>query len=101
MITQENIRWSHMFAGHISKERIKLYEESDCSNAQNNQGRYSYLWGSSIIELILSEFIRLWELRNAEVHGKTKEKNEALQKKKLTIETKQQISMINKARPGD
>ena len=32
MITQENIGWSHMFAGHISQEWIKLYKESRCTN---------------------------------------------------------------------
>ena len=28
MITQENIGWFHMFAGHISQEWIKLHKES-------------------------------------------------------------------------
>ena len=88
MITQENIGWSHMFAGHISQEWIKLYEESICGNTNKKQQRHSYLWGALVLEIILSEFIWLWEIRNKEVHGKTKERNETLQKKKLTIETK-------------
>ena len=37
LITQENIGWSHMFAGHISQEWIKLFEESVCANTNNNQ----------------------------------------------------------------
>ena len=43
MITQENIGWSLIFAGHISQEWIKLYEEANCSNIQNNQQRHSYV----------------------------------------------------------
>ena len=50
---------------------------------------------------MLSEFVRLWEIRNEEVHGKTKERNETLQKKKLTIETKRLNSMKDEARPGN
>ena len=53
------------------------------------------------MEVILSEFIQLWEIRNKEVHGKTKERNETLRKKKLTIEKKRLNSMKNEARPGD
>ena len=53
------------------------------------------------MEVILSESICLRKLRNAEVHGKTKEKIEALWKKNLIIETKQLNSMTNKARPGN
>ena len=88
MITQENIGWSHMFAGHISQEWIKLFEESVCANTNKNQHNQPYLWGASVVKVILSELICLWEIKNEEVHGKTKEGNEALQKKKLTMETK-------------
>ena len=54
LITQENIRWSHIFTEDISQEWIKLYEESDCNNTQNNKQRHSYLWGASVMEVILS-----------------------------------------------
>ena len=101
MITQENIGWSHMFAGHISQEWIKLYKESRNTNTNENQQDQSYLWGASVVEVLLSEFVRLWEIRNEEVHGKTKERNETLQKKKLTIETKRLNSLKDDARSGD
>ena len=32
LITQENIRWSHMFTGHLSQEWIELFEQSVCAN---------------------------------------------------------------------
>ena len=90
-----------MFVGNISQEWIKLYEESVWLNTNKNQQSHSYLWGASVMEVILSKFIWLWEIRNKEVHGKTKERNETLQKKKLTIETKRLNSMKNEARPGN
>ena len=43
MITQENIGWSHMFAGHISQEWIKLHKESKLTNNAKNQQDQSYL----------------------------------------------------------
>ena len=101
MITQENIGWSHMFAGHISQEWIKLYKESRCTNTNKNQHNQSYLWGASVVEVLLSEFVRLWEIRNEEVHGKTKERNETLRKKKLTIEAKRLKLLKDNARPGN
>ena len=101
LITQDNIGWSHIFAGHISQELIKLYEESVCANTNKNQQSHLYLWGASVMEVILSEFIQLWEIRNKEVHGKTKERNETQRKKKLTIETIRLNSMKNEARPGN
>ena len=101
MITQENIGWSHMFAGHISQEWIKLHKESKLKNNTKNQQDQLYLWGASLVEVLLSEFVQLWELRNQEVHGATKERNETLQKKKLTIETKRLNSLKDDARPGD
>ena len=101
MITQENIGWSHMFAGHISQEWIKLHENSRRTNDSENQNDQSYLWGTALVEVLLSEFVRLWELRNQEIHGETKERNEILPKKRLTIETKRLNSLREDARPGD
>ena len=66
-----------------------------------NQHNQSYLWGASVVKVILSEFVCLWEIRNKEVHGKTKERNGTLQKKKLTIETKRLNSTKDEARPGN
>ena len=77
-----------MFVGHISQEWIKLKEDFVCVNTNNDQQSHSYLWGVSVVDVILSEFIWLWEIRNEEVHGKTKQRNDTLRKKKLTIETK-------------
>ena len=101
MITQENIGWSHMFVGHISREWIKLHEDSRLTNNAKNQQDQSYLWDASLVEVLLSEFVRLWEIRNQEVHGETKERNETLRKNKLTIETKRLNSLKDDARPGD
>ena len=90
-----------MFAGHISQEWIKLFEESGRENTNKKQHDQSYLWGASVVKVMLSEFVCLWEMRNEEVHRKTKERNETLQKKKLTVETKRLNSMKDETRPGD
>ena len=82
MITQENIGWSHMFAGHISQEWIKLFEESGCANTNKKQHDQSYLWGASVVEVILSEFVCLWEIRDKEVQGKTKDREMRLQERR-------------------
>ena len=71
-----------------------------CANTNKNQHNQPYLWGASVVEIILSEFVCLWEIRNKEVHGKRKKRKEILRKKKLTIETKSLKSMKNEARPG-
>ena len=90
-----------MFAEHISQEWIKLFEGSICTNTNKNQQSHSYLWDASVVEIIPSELIQLWEIRNEEVHGKTNERNVTLQKKKLTIETKMLNSMKNEVIPGN
>ena len=101
MITQENIGWSHMFTGHISQEWIKLHKESKLTNNAKNQQDQLYLWGASLVEVLLSEFVRLWEIRNREKHGKTKDRNNTLRKKKLKIETKRLNSLKDDTQPGD
>ena len=101
MITQENIGWFHMFLGHISQEWIKLHEESKVTNNAKKQHDQPYLWGATLVEVLLSEFVRLWEIRNQEVHGESKETNKTLRKKKLIIETKRLNSLKDDARPGD
>ena len=91
-----------MFVGYISQEWIKLYKESACANTNKNQQSQSYLWGASVVEVVLSEFVHFfWEIRNEEVHGKTKERKETLRKKKLTIETKRLNLMKDDAQPGN
>ena len=54
LITQENIGWSHMFAGHISQEWIKLCKESRHTNTNKNQHVQSYLRGASVVEILIS-----------------------------------------------
>ena len=94
------LKWS-VFTGHITQEWIKLHKQSRNTTTNKNQQGQSYLWRASVVEVLLSEFVRLWEIRNEEVHGKTKERNETLQKKKLTSETKRLNSLKDDAQPGD
>ena len=80
--SQSHIGWQHIFSGKISQEWLKLQEQS--TNATVGQKRLSYVWGASIVELLLNQYISLWELRNEEVHRKTAEKQEHIRKTKLS-----------------
>jgi hypothetical protein len=35
--------------------------------------RNDYIWGASIVEILLGKIIELWKIRNDEVHGITEE----------------------------
>jgi hypothetical protein len=97
--SQEMIGWRHLFARRISQEWLLLQETS--TNITNTRKRHSSVWGASIVEIMLSQFIKLWELRNEEVHSKTEEQQEMTRKMKLSIEVKQLNDMRDIARPSD
>ena len=99
-ITSQNmIGWRHLFGGKLSQEWLKLQEES--KRKTKGHKRNSFVWGASIIEVILSNFIELWELRNEEVHGKTEEQQERTRKAKLMVEVRRLNAMRPNARPSD
>jgi hypothetical protein len=62
--------------------------------------RQLYL-GASIVEVTLSQYIKLWELRNEEVHGKTAEQQEQTKKLKLAVEVRKLDTWKNESRPED
>ena len=97
--TQNMIGWRHLFGGKLSQEWLILQEES--KRKTKGHKRSSFVWGASIIEVILSHFIELWELRNEEVHGKTEEQQERTRKAKLMTEVRRLNSLRTKARPSD
>jgi hypothetical protein len=82
--SQETIGWRHLFAGWISQEWLQLQTES--TTITNVRKCHSSVWGASIVEVLLSQFIKLWELRNDKVHGKTEAQQEHTRKMKLCIE---------------
>jgi hypothetical protein len=96
---QTRIGWRHIFAGKISQEWLYLQEES--TNTTIGKKRDSYIWGAAIVQILLSQYITLWELRNEEVHGKTKEHQERTRKERLRIEVSRLNLMKDKARPSD
>ena len=53
------------------------------------------------MEVILTQFIKLWELWNKEVHGKTAEQQERIQKLKLSEEVKRLNVMKDDTRHSD
>jgi hypothetical protein len=98
-LSQEQIGWRHFFAGKISQEWLKLHAGS--TNKTIGKKRECYVWGASIVEITLKYFIRLWEQRNEEVHGKTTEQQETTRKSKLSIDARKLNKLKDKARPVD
>jgi hypothetical protein len=97
--SQRRIGWRHLFAGKLSQEWLYLQEES--TNTTTGRKRDRYIWGASIVQILLSQYIALWELRNEEVHGKTKEHQERTRKERLRIEVSRLNSMKDNERPSD
>jgi hypothetical protein len=97
--SQEKIGWRHLFAGRISQEWLIL--QGNSTTTTKIRKRHNSVWGASIVEILLSQFIKLWELRNEEVHGKTEEQQEKTRKMKLSIEVKRLNEMRDIARPSD
>ena len=97
--TQSHIGWRHIFSGKLSQEWLHLQEQN--TKVSIGRKRLSYVWGASIIEVLLKHFILLWELRNEEVHGKTAEKQEHMRKTKLSESVRKLNNQKDQARPGD
>jgi hypothetical protein len=97
--SQHHIGWRHMFSGKISQEWLRLQEQS--TKVTTGHKRLSYVWGASIVEVLLKQFVLLWELRNEEVHGKTAEKQEQIRKTKLSETVRKLNDQREQARPSD
>jgi hypothetical protein len=61
----------------------------------------SYIWGASVVEVTSSQYIKLWELRNEEVHGKTAEQQERTRNSKLAVKVRKLDTWKNDSRPDD
>ena len=70
IVSQSNIGWRQIFMGKLSQEWEKL--QGPTKTAQGKT-RPAYLWGASLVEISLNYMILLWEQRNRDVHGSTKE----------------------------
>ena len=79
----------------------KIYLQEESTNTTTGRKQDSYTWGASIVQILLSQYIVLWELRNKEVHRKTKEHQERTRKERLKIEASQLNSMKDITRPSD
>ena len=59
------------------------------------------MWGLSVAETTLTYLIKLWEIRNEEVHGKSVEQQERIRKTKLSADVRTLNALKDKARPAD
>ena len=72
--SQYAIGWDNFFCGKISQEWLLLYNVS--RTIRDDTQRYSaqYIWGVNIIKKTLRQMIKLWDIRNTQVHGTTDRK---------------------------
>jgi len=96
--SQETIGWRHVFAGKLSQQWLRLQGDV---HLEDGKIRTDYLWGASIVEVILTKFMELWELRNEEVHGKTEEVQEQRRKFRLSGKVRELDKLKQDARPAD
>ena len=99
LATQTTIGWRHLFAGRLSQEWLQIQNITRPRTEERQND--SYIWGASIVEVTLSQYIKLWELRNEEVHGKTAEQQEQTRKSKLAVEVRKLDTWKNESRPED
>jgi hypothetical protein len=79
--SQERIGWRHIFSGKLSQQWLRLQGDV---HLEDGNIRTDYLWGASIVVVILLKFMEVWELRNCEVHVKTEEVQEHRKKFRLS-----------------
>ena len=75
LITQSHIGWRQLFMGKMSQEWEKL--QGPTTTPQGST-RPAYLWSATVLEILITLTIELWETRNAEVHGKTAAEQNAI-----------------------
>jgi hypothetical protein len=63
--------------------------------------RNDYIWGASIVEILLGKIIELWKIQNDEVHGIAEEIQEKRQKHRLVDKVKHLNQQKNNARLAD
>ena len=102
--SQANIGWNHLFMGRISQEWLQLYEDAYKKSVGCTKSPHYYdgfVWGASIIEIILRQMILLWESRNKDIHGHTDKEAETLRKEKLIEKARDLHSQKCDCRPSD
>jgi hypothetical protein len=98
LASQEHIGWRQVFSGKLSQNWLRL--QGDVT-LKDGKVRDDYIWGASIVEILLSKIIDLWKLRNDKVHGITEEIQEKQRKHRLVDKVKHLNEQRNNARPSD
>ena len=104
LFPQVNIRWNQLFMGRISQEWLRLYENSyekpiGCTKSPHYYN--GFVWGASIVEIILCQIIILWENQNKDIHGHTDKEAETLREEKLIEKAQELNSQHCNTQPSD
>jgi hypothetical protein len=98
LTSQDHIGWRQVFSGKLSQAWLRL--QGDVT-LKDGKVRNDYIWGASIVEILLGKIILLWKLRNDEVHRITEEIQEKRRKHRLVDKVKHLNEQRHNARPSD
>ena len=98
LLSQEHIGWRHVFSGKLSQQWLQLQGDVQL---QDGKVRNDYIWGASIVEVLLGKLIELWRIRNDELHGITEEIQEKRRKDRLVDKVRHLNDQRHSARPAD
>merc|ERR1712032_410206 len=90
-----------MGRGKISQEWLLLYDESRTNKHDTQRYSAQYIWGANIVEITLRQLIKLWEIRNTQVHGTTDGERQRIMKHRQIAEFKRLMSYKPDVRPSD
>ena len=94
--SQNRIGWRQLFMGKISTEWLHL---PNSYTATRGADRPPYIWGTSVVEICLRQYIALWEQRNKEIHDPSNELH--LEKQRLAKATRKLHNLRHKAQFKD
>lgn len=95
---QNRIGYINLFCGKLSIHWLELFDKRTLEPGGKHQD--SSLWGASILEVIIRQYIKLWETRNKEIHDK-KTGDDILAKSFYINEVKRLHAFKYKVRPRD
>jgi hypothetical protein len=77
IITQNQIGWQHLYKGRWSSQWAKLQDDY-CASTTTAQGIIGTQWVLNMGRLLIDQWLKVWEQRNADRHSKDKILNETI-----------------------
>jgi hypothetical protein len=87
LMQQETIGWRHFVRGRLAAKWGVLVKRH-LSTMKTSKGYTSEKWGIQLIKLCWTYVLRMWDCRNKEVHGATKDEQQQKKKQDMIAEMK-------------